>query len=178
MAPYAEEEKEDNVSVNTGLDDTCAESGARDRDESLAMSSSLLDNALEASHDSTGTRLSSRRSSLGESLNNGSNTNADRLPTGNSSGTLLSNSVVQDQHMTASVQHVDSVLASSLSGSGVSRSTALQDDWQSNQSRRSSLSLEHSGALIDATLVEENDPVEFVVAQPEGFFHRHGKIIA
>ncbi|KAL7517166.1 hypothetical protein ACHAWX_002114 [Stephanocyclus meneghinianus] len=207
--PDTEELTEDATSINAGLVNTCDESGACDRDESLAISSSPRDSAVEASNNSTDRRwskqpaalnsseigasqvderapninirffrLSSRRTSFRESLNDESNNNSDSVRTGNSPIIPASNNAVQDQEMTASVQLVTSVLASSLSGSGLSRSSVLQDDSLSNQSRRSSHARDNSNPLIDATLVVENEPIEIVVAQPEGFFHRHGKIIA
>jgi hypothetical protein len=92
----------------------------------------------------------------------------------------VSNIMYGDSGLVASVRRMNSRFVSSLGASGFADSLGSQNDTPSLHSgrRRASASQRMSNYLINATLVEESDPIELVEAQPVGFLQGHWKAIA
>lgn len=125
-------------------------------------------------------RLSSRRTPLGSScsLYNESRTSSNHTPRmGISEHRSISDVVMEEPEMTASVRRTNSIHQRYLSGSGYSsgnsRASSPRNGILSRFSRDTN-SNRDSNVLISATLVE---PMELAEAEPVGFCQKHAKAI-
>ncbi|KAL3798805.1 hypothetical protein HJC23_004593 [Cyclotella cryptica] len=141
--------------------------------------------AVPATLPSLSVRSSERQATVAD-RNAGDGNNVNNAQTGDASIRSTSNVMLGGQNMMASVRRVNSIFFSSLSRSGLTRSLPSQEGSlnnsqiqnSSNQRRQSSPFFSLSNVFINASLVEENESNVVVDAEPIGFCHKHGKVIA